>query len=127
MERTHVNADDAPQTSGRYSQAVSISGQTRTLFVSGQIPVDRDGFVPTDFSSQAKLVWRNIAAQLISADMGLSDIVKVTTYLSDRRFADANGAARREALGDNAPALTVIVCDIFDRAWLLEIEVIAVK
>ena len=33
---------------------------------------------------------------------------------------------RRRVLGDHEPALTVIIADIFDEAWLLEIEAIAV-
>jgi 2-iminobutanoate/2-iminopropanoate deaminase len=125
MERTEISAAGAPQTSGRYSQAVAVSGETRTLYVSGQIPVDPSGVVPTDFASQAKLVWRNIEAQLNAAGMAMADIVKVTTFLSDRIYAEENSAIRRECLSGNAPALTVIICDIYDPAWLLEIEAIA--
>jgi len=33
---------------------------------------------------------------------------------------------RREALGERAPAMTVIIADIIDAAWLLEIEAMAV-
>jgi 2-iminobutanoate/2-iminopropanoate deaminase len=51
--------------------------------------------------------------------------VKVTTYLSDRRFGFENGELRREILGDRTPALTVIIAAIFDDSWLLEIEAIA--
>ncbi len=125
MIRRSINAPDAPQTSGRYSQAVEISGAGRVLHVSGQIPVAADGRVPKAFADQAALVWRNIGAQLAAAGMTLADIVKVTTFLSDRRYAEENSAARRAALGDIAPALTVIICQIYDPDWLLEIEVTA--
>ena len=70
---------------------------------------------------------RNIAAQLAAADMDLSHLVKVTTFLSDRAYREENGMIRREILGGHAPALTVIVCDIYDSAWLLEIEAVAAK
>jgi enamine deaminase RidA (YjgF/YER057c/UK114 family) len=53
------------------------------------------------------------------------NLVKVTIFLADRRVAMENRMVRQEVLGERAPALTVIVCDIFDEAWLLEIEAVA--
>ena len=57
--------------------------------------------------------------------MGYEHLVKVTTFLSDRKYADQNAAIRREKLGGHAPALTVIIAGIYDKGWLLEIEGIA--
>ena len=54
------------------------------------------------------------------------NVVKITTYLSDRSYAQENRNIRREVLGDRAPANTVIIAGIFDDQWLLEIEAIAV-
>ena len=125
MQRRAINAPDAPAPPSRYSQAVEITGAKRLLFISGQIPVARDGTVPADFVGQARLAWRNIGAQLHAAGMSLDNIVKVTIFLSDRRYAMENRAVRPVVLGDRAPALTAIVCDIFDEAWLLEIEAVA--
>ena len=122
-----INASSAPQTGGTYSQAVEIGKSGRLLFVSGQIPVTDDGTVPDNFSDQAYLVWRNVKAQLEAASMTLADVVKVTTFLSDRQYREENSAIRRELLGEHAPALTVIVCDIYDERWLLEIEVVAAR
>ena len=59
--------------------------------------------------------------------MSVSNLVKVTIFLSSREFAIANREARHEALGKHAPALTVIIADIFDEQWLLEIEAIAAE
>jgi len=125
MTQRLINASTAPAPSGGYSQALESIGAQRVLYVSGQIPVTREGSVPADFASQARLVWANIAAQLSAAQMAVNAIVKVTTYLSDRGYADENAAIRREVLGAHAPALTVIIAGIYDPAWLLEIEVIA--
>jgi len=55
----------------------------------------------------------------------VTDIVKVTTYLSSRDLAAASSQVRNEVLGDHRPALTVVVAEIFDPRWLLEIEVVA--
>lgn len=124
---TPINAPNAPQPGGGYSQATLLEPGKSLLFVSGQIPVDAAGEVPADFAAQCRLVWRNIAAQLAAAEMDLAHLVKVTTFLSDRRYREENSAIRREVLGDLAPALTVIVCDIYDEQWLLEIEAVAAK
>lgn len=120
-----INAADGPDASGGYAQAVEVAGAQRLLFISGQIPVDANGAVPESFEEQARLAWKNLERQLSAANMTLDNIVKHTTYLSDRKYRDANGRVRREALGSLTPALTVIIADIFDEAWLLEIEAIA--
>lgn len=87
--------------------------------------MDAQGYVPTDFSAQCRLVWANIAAQLRAAGMSLDNLVKVTTFLSDRRYAAENARIRRKVLGERSPALTIIITAIYDDAWLLEIEAIA--
>lgn len=125
MDIRSINANGAPAASGSYAQAVDVRGCERLLFVSGQIPVAQGGDVPAGFDAQCRLVWRNVEAQLAAAGLGLDHLVKVTTYLSDRRYREANGAIRREVLGARTPALTVVIAGIYDEAWLLEIEAIA--
>lgn len=100
-------------------------GASRILYVSGQIPVEGDGAVPEGFEAQARLAWKNIERQLLAAGMGLENIVKHTTFLASRDFRDANRKVRQEVLGDLSPALTVVIAEIFDEAWLLEIEAVA--
>jgi enamine deaminase RidA (YjgF/YER057c/UK114 family) len=108
-----------------YAQAHLVEDPRRWLFVSGQIPVDEKGAVPAGFEDQCRLVWRNIEAQLAAGGMALHDLVKVTVFLSDRRYREANYKVRHEVLGGHSPALTIIIADIYDEAWLLEIEAIA--
>ena len=122
-----TDAPDAPAPSGGYAQAVRLDGAQALAFVSGQIPADRDGAVPEAFGDQCRLVWHNVEAQLNAAGMGLGDIVKVTTFLSDRAHAAENSRVRQEVLAGLTPALTVVIAGIYDPAWLLEIEVIAAR
>lgn len=126
MKLRYINAATSPSTSGAYSQAVEVSDGSRWLFVSGQIPVTLSASTPSDFPAQARLVWANLLAQLKAADMSVTNLVKVTTFLSAREFAVQNSEIRREVLGDHSTALTVIVTDIYDSEWLLEIEAVAV-
>jgi enamine deaminase RidA (YjgF/YER057c/UK114 family) len=108
-----------------YCQAHEVSGHARLLFISGQVPADADGQVPTDFKAQCRLAWANVQAQLDAAGMTLDDLVKVTVFLSDRRHRQANSEVRHEILGPRSPALTIVITGIYDEAWLLEIEAVA--
>lgn len=127
MARQNINAPDAHSLNTGYSQAVVVSDARRTVYVSGQIGLRPDGSLPEDFAGQARQVWSNIEAQLKSAGMGLENVVHHTTFLSDRKYRTESSAIRREVFGDHEPALTVIIAGIFDEAWLLEIQAIAVE
>jgi 2-iminobutanoate/2-iminopropanoate deaminase len=122
---TAHNPLDAPAPSGGYAQGLEVATPGRLLLISGQIPVAADGSLTADFEAQCHQVWRNLVAVLRSADMRVIDLVKVTTFLSDRRHRDANSEIRRHHLGAARPALTVIITGIYDDAWLLEIEALA--
>ena len=125
MKMNSINSPPAPQPAGGYSQALEVVGAQRLLFVSGQIPQTVAGEIPTDFTAQARLAWRNVLAQLEAAGMTAGNLVKVTVFLSSREFALANREIRQEVLGSHSPALTVIITGIFDEKWLLEIEAAA--
>ena len=125
MQVRKFNSSSVAAPIGGYCQVCEVSSAQRTVFVSGQIPQPLTGEVPQGFDDQCRLAWRNVEAQLATVDMTLANLVKVTTYLSDRKYRVANRAIRAEVLGDNEPALTVIVAGIMDEKWLLEIEAVA--
>ena len=127
MNVTPINAPDAVQPAGGYAQAMLVSGAAELLFISGQIGVDRNSVVGADFAAQAALVWGNIDAQLRAAGMTKDNLVKVTIFLSDRRYIPEYRAARQTYLGERTIALTTIITGIFDEAWLLEIEAVAAR
>lgn len=112
-------------TAVSYCQAHEVRGAHRWLHIGGQVPADAQGQVPPDFRSQCRLAWANVQAQLAAADMTLDDLVKVTVFLSDRRYRQENYEVRHELLGGRTPALTVVITGIYDEAWLLEIEAVA--
>ncbi len=125
MNKIVVNAPNAPAAMGGYAQAVEVTGASRLLFISGQVPTAKDGTAPDTFREQCRLAWANVEAQLRAAGMTLDNLVKVTTFLADRRDAMENRAVRAEVLGGRSPAMTVIIAGIFDEAWLIEIEAVA--
>lgn len=120
-----LTGDGSPPVEGSYPQAVEVVGPTRWLYLSGQIPVAPDGSLAGDFIGQCDQVWTNIETQLAAAGMTLDNLVKVTTFLSDRAYAEQNRAVRLRRLAGRQPALTVIITGIFDAGWLVEIEAVA--
>jgi 2-iminobutanoate/2-iminopropanoate deaminase len=125
MKKIKIKSKKSLKAVGGYAQALEISDYERMLFISGQIPVNVDDSVPKDFRSQCEIVWQHIDAQLEEANMTSENIVKVTTFLSDRKYADENSIIRQKYLRENNPALTVIITGIYDENWLVEIEAIA--
>jgi 2-iminobutanoate/2-iminopropanoate deaminase len=121
-----LNPAILPAATGNYTHGVQVDGAQRMVFVSGQVPWGNEhGRVPESFEAQCRMVWRNVLAVLAEASMGVRNLVKVTTYLSDRQYRTLNSKIREEVLGDHAPALTIIICDIYAENWLLEIEAVA--
>ena len=125
MRMKPINAPDAPQPVGGYAQSMEVTGASRLLFISGQIPADTEGNVPDDFESQARLCWKNVIAQLNAADMTLDNLVQVRIFLSDRKYTADYRKVRIEVLEGRQVGLTTIITGIFDEKWLLEIEAVA--
>ncbi len=125
MMLTAIDPVTSPPPTGGYVNALDVSGARRLLFISGQIPQRVDGTIPDTIDEQCQLVWAHIEAALTEAGLGLTDLIKVTTYLADREFAEANTRVRNDHLRGHKPALTVIVTGIWDPRWLIEIEAVA--
>jgi 2-iminobutanoate/2-iminopropanoate deaminase len=125
MKKRPITALDGNQPISRYAEAMEVIDARRWLFLSGQTPMRPDGSVSGDFREQARQVWHNIQAQLRAAEMSLDNLVKVTVFLSDRRYGPIHRAIREEILGDRILGLTVIIVAALDERCLLEVEVIA--
>ena len=111
-----------------YVHAVEAPGNARWLYVSGQLGVARDGSVPEDFAGQAEQAFRNVIAILEEAGMGVTDIVRVNTYLTDTAdIADYRGI-RDRMLDNHATASTMLVISALAAPhFKIEIEVVAAK
>jgi enamine deaminase RidA (YjgF/YER057c/UK114 family) len=93
MQRRDLNAPNAPLPVAAYTQAIEVSGATRTLYISGQVGQRVDGTIPDDIVEQSRLAWQNLEAQLKAAGMTLDNLVKITTILPISP-PPAKGAAR---------------------------------
>lgn len=90
MKKIPIHTEHAPAAIGTYSQAVRTGN---LVFLSGQIPLDpkTSGLVEGDFRARARRVLENLQAVAEAAGGSLSDVVKITVYLTDlANFATVN-------------------------------------
>lgn len=111
---------------GTYVHGIETPPGARLLHVSGQIGMKADGTIPADAGAQAEVTWANIVEILKSADMTVSNIIKMTAFLTDPNDLAAYGAARNAALGDVRPTSTLIYVPALVKPELkVEVEVVA--
>ena len=109
-----------------YAHAILTEQPTRWLHTSGVVPTAPDGSTPDGIVEQAAVVWCNIAAMLVEADMGPGDIVSVTTYVVAGQPLDGVMRERDRFLGGHRAASTLVTVPMLARPeWLMEIAVVA--
>lgn len=111
----------------RYSLGVEAPAGCRWLYVSGQIGAAPDGTLATGFRDQAERAWENLLAVLKAGNMGLGDLVRINAFLARRSDIAAYREMRDRLLGTAKPASTVVIAELLDPAWLIEIEAVAAK
>lgn len=110
----------------RYSHGIEVPPGKRLVLCSGQVAITPDDQIPGDAGAQAELCFQNIAAILGEAGLGLSDIVRINTYVTDRAFLRPYMDVRDRLFTSPAPASTLMIVSGFARPeFKVEIEVIA--
>jgi enamine deaminase RidA (YjgF/YER057c/UK114 family) len=108
-----------------YSRAVTVGPH---VFVSGTAPIPADGGEPPpDAYGQTRLCLHIILGALERAGAGAEHVVRTRIYLTRAEDMDEVGRAHGEVFGEIRPAnTTVVVKELLDPRWLLEIEADAV-
>jgi len=113
-----------------YSNGISATG--RMIFTGGIVGWDEnESFAEHTLHGQFAQVLRNTLAILAEDGAGPQHIVRMTCYVVDRvdylRSRDEIGAAWREIMGRNYPAMALVeVKGLVESAALVEIETTAV-
>ena len=111
-----------------YSHAVLSTNPQKMLHTSGVVPATTDGSTPVTIREQANLVWLNITEILREAHLELTDIVSITTYVVSGNDLGEVMHSRDLQLGDHKPASTlVVVSELANPEWKMEIAVVAIK
>lgn len=81
-DRQIIATENAPAAIGTYSQAVRVGD---TVYISGQIPLDPNTMEVCSqvFADQTRQVFDNLAAVAQAAGGDLSDIVKLSIFMTD--------------------------------------------
>jgi 2-iminobutanoate/2-iminopropanoate deaminase len=122
---THDPVDGVYPTTPDYAHAVELRGVQRLLFTSGTMGLDPAGGVGASLAEQLELVWTNLRAILAAAGMTVDDIVRVTSYLRDGEYSEANARARVAALGGRPVPTTAVIVGTLSEDWLVELEILA--
>jgi reactive intermediate/imine deaminase len=124
--REEIRVPELGEPISHYTDAVRAGD---LVFVSGVVPVDRDGNVVggDDVGAQARKVFENMGAVLAAAGCGFPDVVKVTVFLTDVDDRAAINPARQEAFGSARPASTLVeISRLAIPGAKIEIEAVAV-
>ena len=121
--KEQIIANQAPAAVGPYSQAVRCGN---LLFTSGAIPFDVDGNCSSDIAQQTRQCLENIKAILAAADAQMTDVVKVTCFITDmEQFATIN-QVYSEFFVEPYPARSCVEVSRLPKDVGIEIEAIAV-
>ncbi len=109
-----------------YSRAVQIGNQ---LEISGTVAVDENGIVGEgDMYRQTQFILEKLKGVLTTAGFSLEDVVRTRIYVTDITQWEAAGKAHGECFNTIKPATSMVeVSALIDPAYLVEIEVSAVK
>jgi 2-iminobutanoate/2-iminopropanoate deaminase len=126
MRRLNPNAIHPPFAN--YAHGLEVNPGARIVFCSGQLGIGRDGVIPDDVESQARLCFRAIAAILDEASMSLADLVRVNAYVASAEYLGGYMKVRDEFVGKPPPASTLMIVQGFARPeFKIEIEAIAAR
>ena len=118
-----ISTDKAPKAIGPYSQGVVSNGH---VFLSGQIPLDRNGeLFDGDIQQQVALIFENIARLLETQNCNLQNIVKLTVFLKDIQDFDDVNSKMIELLEEPYPARSLIQAAALPKNVDVEIEIVA--
>jgi enamine deaminase RidA (YjgF/YER057c/UK114 family) len=111
-----------------YTHVVEATAPARIVYIAGQLGIDRDGKVASDFRLQAVQTFENLKHALAAVGGRFQDVVKFNNYLVDLKHLPIFRQVRDSYLADqNRPASTTIaISGLAREGALLEIEAVAV-
>jgi enamine deaminase RidA (YjgF/YER057c/UK114 family) len=111
-----------------YSHVVDVTGG-RTIYISGQVALDKGGAVvgAGDLHAQTKQVFENLKAALDAAGATFADVVKLNFYVTDASQVQIIRDVRDTyTKGDAAPASTLVeVRRLVRQEFQIEVDAIA--
>jgi enamine deaminase RidA (YjgF/YER057c/UK114 family) len=113
---------------GRYVHQVEVSGESRMLFLAGQVGIAPDGTVPADPVEQLGVALENVVRNLEAAGFEPADLVKLTTYVVGSIDAAGRRAQLDRVLGPHVTTSTLVyVAGLASPDYKVEVEAWATR
>jgi enamine deaminase RidA (YjgF/YER057c/UK114 family) len=113
---------------GRYVHQVEVTGESRTLFLAGQVGMRPDGSIPEDPVEQLGVALENVLRNLEAAGYEPTDIVKLTTYVVGEMDPAGRRAQLDRLLGAHVSTSTLVfVAALASPAYKVEVDAWATR
>lgn len=114
-----------PSSVANFSDAVSVDGPGKWVYVAGQVALDEDGVCSGDLPEQTNKVFDNVERILADQGADLSHVVRIVVYLTSLDEYAEFSRVRGERFGDTPPASAALQVAglLFDA--LVEVEAVA--
>jgi 2-iminobutanoate/2-iminopropanoate deaminase len=111
-----------------YTHVVEATAPGRIVYIAGQLGVEKDGKLSSDFRLQAIQTFENLKHALAAVGGRFEHVVKFNNYLVDLKYLPVFRQVRDSYLSDqNRPASTTLaISGLAREGGLLEIEAVAV-
>jgi enamine deaminase RidA (YjgF/YER057c/UK114 family) len=111
-----------------YTHVVEATAPGRLVYIAGQLGIDRDGKLSSDFRLQAVQTFENLKTALAAVGAQFQHVVKLNNYVVDIKHLPIFRQVRDSYLADeNRPASTTIaISGLAREGAMLEIEAVAV-
>lgn len=111
-----------------YSHGLLVPAGADLLVTSGQLGVGVDDVVPEDVEAQCVLCFESLKAILVEGGMTFADVIRFTSFVTDRAYFPIYGAVRSRYVDGDAFASTLVIVSGFTRPeFKVEVEVTAAK
>jgi len=125
---TFLNPTNVHTPKGPYTHTAVVPAGSQLIFIAGQVGMRPDGSVPTSAVEQAEVLFGNLAACLEAHELGMSSIVKITTYLVSGTDLTGVRDVRDRYFNGHCPTATALfVPSLGSPEYLLEVEATAVR
>lgn len=133
MSKEFINPPDLPNWEQAFSQIIVVSNGTgKTVYVSGQVSVDREKNLigEGNLGAQSMQAFQNLVLALRTGGATAADVVKLNIYVKDYKPVDAaliSEALRKYFPQSNLPTSTWLgVQSLAEEGFLIEVDAIAV-
>jgi enamine deaminase RidA (YjgF/YER057c/UK114 family) len=120
MERRLIPGHSPFEPVVGFSRAVVAGGR---VLVAGTAPIPPGGAAPPAGAyEQARLCLRIVGETLVRAGSRLDLVVRTRLYITDAAHFEDVARAHGEVFAEIRPASTMVVAQLLDPAWKVEIE-----